>query len=77
MGKQFKFYDGDLVLVREQPAVEIGEIGIYIIDGEQFIKVYKGSYLHSLNPDYEDVDCTEDTYCRGKVLGVLDEEWVR
>lgn len=72
-----KFYDGDLVLVRDQPAVEVGEIGIFVINGDQYIKEYKGDYLHSLNPDWDDVDCTEDTYCRGKVIGVLDEDWIR
>lgn len=72
-----KFYDGDLVLVREQPAVELGEIGIFVIDGDQYIKEYRGDCLHSLNPEWEDVDCTEDTFCRGKVIGVLDEDWMR
>lgn len=72
-----KFCNGDLVLVREQPAVELGEVGIFLIEGERYIKEYQGQYLHSLNPEWEDVDCTEDTFCRGKVIGVLDEDWIK
>lgn len=72
-----KFYNGDLVLVREQPAVEKGEIGIFLIAGERYIKEYQGKYLHSLNPEWEDVRCTEYTYCRGKVIATLKEDWIR
>ena len=72
-----EFSDGDWVLVRSQPAVEIGEIGVYFIDGSQYIKEYRGTYLHSLNPKYDDVPCDDDTVCRGKVIGLLDESWIR
>ena len=71
-----KFMDGDHVLVRSQPAVEIGEIGIFIRDSERFIKIYRGSYLESINPKYGDVSLEEYSYCLGKVLGVLKPEWI-
>ena len=71
-----KFMDGDRVLVRSQPAVEIGEIGIFIRDSERFIKIYRGSYLESINPKYGDVSLEEYSYCLGKVLGVLKPEWI-
>ena len=71
-----KFMDGDHVLVRSQPAVEIGEIGIFIVDGEQYVKIYRGSYLESLNPQYNDIEVSERSFCRGKVIGVLDPEWI-
>lgn len=71
------FSDGDWVLVRSQPAVEIGEIGVYFIGGSQYIKEYRGTYLHSLNPKYDDVPCDDDTVCRGKVIGLLDESWIQ
>ena len=62
-----KFHDGDTVLVRQQPAVDIGEVGLFIMDG-----------LISLNPDYDDVWPNEfsDFRCVGKVLGVLEPEWI-
>ena len=71
-----KFMNGDRVLVRSQPSVEIGEIGIFIVDGEQYVKIYRGSYLESLNPQYNDIEVSERSFCRGKVIGVLEPEWI-
>ncbi len=68
-----KFNDGDLVLVRTQPAVDVGEIGIFIVNGNGFIKKQGEDKLISLNPDYDDVEISEwdEVYCKGKVLGKL------
>ena len=71
-----KFFDGQEVLVREQPAVEPGEIGIFIIGGERFIKTYRGDYLESANPNYPNVKFDEYSKCIGKVLGVLESDWI-
>lgn len=68
--------DGDRVLVRRQPAVEIGETGIFIREGERYIKIYRGSYLESINPEYGDVSLEEYSRCLGKVIGVLEPEWI-
>lgn len=66
-----KFYDGDELYVRLQPAVEIGEIGIFIIEGKGYVKEYAEDRLISLNPEYDDVYPSEYGECRcvGKVLG--------
>lgn len=69
-------HDGDLLLVRAQPAVEIGEIGIFIHCGERFVKIYRGEYLESLNDKYENITVEADTRCIGKAIGVLKPEWV-
>ena len=69
-------HDGDMLLVRSQPAVEIGEIGIFIHQGERFVKVFRGDYLESLNDEYDDIAIEEDTKCIGKVFGVLKPEWI-
>ena len=70
---QPRFYDGDVVLVRTQPSVEQGEIGIFIYNGEGYIKQFGGNRLISINPDYEDIYITdpENFYCKGRVIGVL------
>lgn len=67
------YFDGDVVLVRSQPAVDIGETGVYIINGGGFIKRYGGDRLISLNPEYDDIFFSEDDYisCAGKVIGVV------
>lgn len=65
------FNDGDKVLVRLQPAVEFGDIGIFIIDDNGYIKKFANNRLISLNPKYNDVYPTEysDFRCIGKVIG--------
>ncbi|WP_124099498.1 S24 family peptidase [Ruminococcus sp. Marseille-P6503] len=67
------FHNGDIVLIASQPSVEIGEIGIFILNGEGFIKKFGGDCLISLNPDYDDIPLNEynSIYCRGKVIGTV------
>ncbi|MCH5298120.1 MAG: helix-turn-helix domain-containing protein [Ruminococcus sp.] len=66
-----EYNNGDKVLVRLQPAVEIGEVGIFIMDGNGYIKKFADDRLISLNPEYKDVYPTEygDFRCIGKVIG--------
>lgn len=73
-----KFHDGDIALIRQQPAVDVGEIGLFIVDGKGYIKKQGPDRLISLNPDYDDVYSGEfsDTRCVGKVIGVLDPDWI-
>lgn len=67
------YHDGDMVLIASQPTVNIGEIGIFIVNGEGYIKKFGGNKLISLNPSYDDIRLHDDDsfYCRGKVIGVL------
>ena len=67
------YSDGQTVLVREQPAVDIGETGIYIINDSGFIKRNGGDHLISINPQYDDIYFSDsDTIrCAGKVIGVV------
>lgn len=68
-----KFHDGDHVLVRQQPAVELGQIGIFYVDGKGYIKKYDGDYLISLNPDYDDIYIVDkEPRCFGLVLGIAE-----
>lgn len=71
-----KFFDGQRVLVRNQPTIEPGEIGIFIIGGGRFIKTYRGDHLESTNPDYPDVPVDNYSKCIGKVLGILQDDWI-
>lgn len=68
-----EFHNGDYVLVRQQPAVEIGQIGIFYVDGKGYIKKYDGDYLISINPDYDDINLADtDARCFGLVLGIAE-----
>lgn len=67
------YYDGDIVLIKSQPAVDGGEIGIFIIENNGFIKKYGGDRLISLNAAYDDIMFSdydpEDIRCVGLVIG--------
>lgn len=67
------YSDGEIVLVREQPAVDIGETGIYIVNGSGFIKKNGGDRLISINSDYDDILFSEGDVisCAGKVIGCI------
>lgn len=72
------YHDGDLVLVHSQPEVAVGEIGLWIVNGDGYIKQRGENSLKSLNPIYapiriEDGDRVD---CFGKVLRRLEKEWI-
>ena len=68
-----EYMDGDLVLVKKQDQVDIGDVGIYLVDGEALIKEAQNGYLHSLNPEFGNIDLNENSevHCMGKVIGKL------
>lgn len=63
------YKDGDVLLIKKQPSVNVGEIGIFMIDGEAFVKEFAGEFLKSHNDKYEDILVTDQTICLGKVVG--------
>ena len=65
------YSDGDKVLVKIQPDVEPGEIGIFIVANEGYIKKKGDHELISINPEYDNIPINEytDYRCFGKVLG--------
>lgn len=48
------FFDGQLTLVGNEFASD-GQIGIFAVNGDGYIKELHGQRLHSLNPKYEDI----------------------
>lgn len=69
------FHDGDIVLVKEQPKIEIGQIGIFICDNEGFIKEAGRDRLISYNPKFDDIYPSENSeiICKGLVLGIAEQ----
>lgn len=49
------FYDGDILLVKRQVNIDEGQIGIFVKDGQGFVKKKGFDRLISLNPDYDDI----------------------
>lgn len=68
-----KYHDGDIVLVEDTESVNVGELGIFILDGNGYFKKYGGDRLISLNEEYGDIllrDYVEHVCC-GRVVGKL------
>ena len=69
-----EFHDGDTVWVRQQRSLMTGEIGIFLYDGNAYLKelVVRGERmaLHSLNVKYNDIIISPELPLRvlGKVL---------
>lgn len=68
------YKDGDIVFVeRLEDSVREGEIGIFALNGEGYIKRLGHRELISLNPEYPPLPFGEfdDLRCQGRVLGKL------
>ncbi len=63
---------GDILLIEPTQEVQPGEIGIFLHNGESFVKELGDGVLHSLNDLYDDIELTEDTRCVGRVIDKLD-----
>ena len=68
-----KFHDGDILLVEDSDYVEVGELGIFILDGNGYFKKYGGDRLISINPEYKDILLKDyaEAVCCGRVTGKL------
>ena len=68
------YYDGDIVYIKEQPAVDNGQIGIFLYNNDSYIKklsITKDTvFLISFNEKYKPIKINEDSNfkCFGLVL---------
>lgn len=70
------YHDGDILMVSNEP-VEIGDIGIFTLDGNGYVKKRGINDLISLNPDYDPIPMDDTIKCNGKVIGILNPEWIK
>ena len=63
------YYDGDMLLVEPTCQVEVGEIGIFIVGNEAYVKQLGDNELISLNKNYDNITLTNDSKCMGRVVG--------
>lgn len=70
------YYDGYKLFIKQQHSVEIGEIGIFMVDGDVFVKERAEDGLISHNEKYEKIKFHEynNIRCYGRVLGVCTEK---
>lgn len=65
------YYDGDILLVEPTYDILEGEIGIFIVGNEAFVKKLGKEELISLNKGYDNIPLTEDSKCMGRVVDKL------
>lgn len=65
------FQDGDILLIEPTTDLRIGEIGIFYVDGNSYVKELGHGELISANPDYGPIPLDEESRCMGRVIGKL------
>ena len=68
------YHDGDRVFVEKCDSVEIGEVGIFVVNGDVYIKELGNNCLISHNEKYKSIRIGENdsVYCCGKVIGIVE-----
>ena len=56
--------------------IAVGQIGVFFMDGRQWLKELGDGVLISHNPAYAPIPMRDDIHCQGLVLGVCDESYV-
>lgn len=66
------YSDGDKVFIHAQSTLEVGEVGIFSVDGDVYIKELGRGKLLSHNKKYPSISLEEysSVYCYGKVMGI-------
>lgn len=67
------YYDGDKVLVENAAELNVGEIGIFVLNGQGYIKEYRPEGLLSHNKKYGIIKIGENDRCEvvGRVIGKI------
>ena len=71
-----RFQNGDVVLVQEVESIQRGQIGVFVLDGAGYIKVYNDTMLLSINPAYAPILLSQysDVQLKGRVVGRLKQK---
>lgn len=62
------FHDGDMLLVEMTENIDIGDIGIFRVDNESYVKKLGETELLSINPAARNIPLNETAKCMGKVI---------
>ena len=69
------YHDGDKLFIHACTEIKVGQIGVFYMDGQQWIKELGNGVLISHNSKYTPRQFTDDIQCQGLVLGVCDESY--
>jgi SOS-response transcriptional repressor LexA len=66
-----RFTDKQIIFIKGQQSVDIGDIGVFYLDGESYVKKFGHGELVSLNPLYEPIKINDHSSFNvfGKVIG--------
>ncbi|HEL2475666.1 TPA: helix-turn-helix transcriptional regulator [Streptococcus suis] len=65
-----KIKNGDFLFIKMKDQVDLNKIGIFQVDGENYVKKLKSDCLESLNKDYDNIQFTEDMRTIGEVVDI-------
>ena len=67
-----KIKNGDFLFIKLKNQVDLNKIGIFKVDGENYVKKLKSDRLESLNKDYDDIKLSEENDIRtiGEVVDI-------
>ena len=68
------YHDGDKVFVEKCDAIDVGEVGIFVVNGDVYIKELGNKCLISHNEKYKPIRIGENdsVYCCGRVIGIVE-----
>ena len=71
-----KIKNGDYLFIKNTPQIDYNTIGIFQVDGANYVKKLRQGYLESLNPNYEDIHLDESNDIRiiGEVISIYREK---
>ena len=69
------YHSGDKVFVEKCDAINAGDIGIFVVNGEGYIKESGDGKLISHNKQYKPIQLSDhdSVYCCGRVIGVVEK----
>lgn len=65
------YQDGDVLLVEPSREISLGDIGIFLIDGQSYVKQLGENVLISINKKYDPIPITDETECLGLVISKM------
>lgn len=65
------YLSGDILLVQSTPTIEVGEVGVFTLNGDGYVKELGEGELLSRNPEYDPIPIHESDslQCWGRVIG--------
>lgn len=73
------YHDGDKLFIHACTSIRVGQIGVFFMAGQQWVKELGDGVLisHNSDPKYAPRPFTEDVRCQGLVLGVCDDSYFK